>query len=336
MPPTITSSEATRSSRRRLVAFAIIATIALSGAIGGYYLWFRGQELATLRGHHGTVNDLAFHKDGMLLASCATDGTIRFWDLSRNRQKQLLSGHTGPIYALAFSPTGATLASSGEDKTIRFWDTTSGTETAKLGPGGAMPCLAYSPDGKILAAGGAKVIRFWDTATLKQGPDLIGHTGRVHCLAFTADGKWLVSGADDKTVRVWDAAAGKATGRILQLKGDVRSLAVSPSPTSDNATVAIASKGSAVRLWNLATGEEADPFPRVALTESMSFSPDGKRLATAHDDGLVRIWNVADRIEMRAFKGHKGSVRVVQFAPDGKTLASGGIDDTIKRWRVEK
>jgi WD40 repeat protein len=64
----------------------------------------------------------------------------------------------------------------------------------------------------------------------------------------------------------------------------------------------------------------------------ISFSPDGKTLATSHRDANVRLWDVATG-EERAFRiGHKDQLYQVRFSPDGKLLASASNDETINVW----
>jgi hypothetical protein len=67
---------------------------------------------------------------------------------------------------------------------------------------------------------------------------------------------------------------------------------------------------------------------------SVAVAPDGKVIATAGWDGVVRLWDPATGKERRRLVGHGFGVFSVAFSPDGQALASGGRDHTIRVWAV--
>jgi WD40 repeat protein len=67
---------------------------------------------------------------------------------------------------------------------------------------------------------------------------------------------------------------------------------------------------------------------------SVAYSPNGRFLATASDDGVVRLWDAVTNSFVRALIGHEAGVRALAWSPDSQFLASGSADKTIVLWDV--
>lgn len=73
----------------------------------------------------------------------------------------------------------------------------------------------------------------------------------------------------------------------------------------------------------------------TAWVQSLSFSPDGRVLASGSYDQTIRLWDVQTGQCLKTLRGHEGPVQSLSFSPDGRSLVSGGHDQTIRVWGVE-
>jgi len=233
------------------------------------------------------------------------------WYLARRQfegSDVTLYGHTHNVNSVSFSPDGKRIASGSWDNTIRLWDASTGEELHTLkGHTRGVTSVSFSPDGKHIASGSFdKTIRLWDASTGEELHTLKGHRGVVHSVSFSPDGTRVASGSS-VIVELQDASG-----------------AVTSSRNESAGTI---------RLWNASTGEELHALKgHTGEVRSVSFSPDGKRIASGSFDKTIRLWNASTGEELHTLKGHTHWVFSVSFSPDGTRIASGSNDRTIRLW----
>ena len=296
-------------------------------------------ETASFKDNGEGAHSLAFSPDGKTLAVGSSapsrvrdglpEGIIKFWDVMSGKLQSTLwqSGRRqkagGDAYnhvrSLLFSPDGKILA-AGDDVGYVLWEVQSGKEVAAFEQGFAYSGMAFSSDGKVFATVSRRVtdqpgVRLWDVATGQEKTWV--KTGYVDCLDLSPDGKLL---AVAKThIALWDLSTQTqlAKDEITYPLNVVRF-------TADGKQLVAAGEGGRLEVYNVIVRDNKTTFERrltttrfLGSTYSMSFSRDGKWLATG-GDANAEVW---DATGWKLHLSRKGSYPAL--SPDGKLLAVG-------------
>jgi hypothetical protein len=178
-------------------------------------------------------------------------------------------------------------------------------------------------------------------STLTEPPDgpfrLRGYPYFISRLAFSPDGRRLVSVGsswdpdrdwDSGSVSSWDLNTGRREGLFEGGTGGVSQVAFNPDGRHLAACVA-----PAALIWRTADRRETLRLTDLpSAPHDLSYSPDGRRLATAGDGPEVILWDSASGERLRTLATNAKKVDHVAFLPDGQQLVSVSDETKVDVW----
>jgi len=211
---------------------------------------------------------------------------------------------------------------------VSIWEAETGQEVQRMAVAGDIVALAFNADGQRVAAGTASgLVQVGQIGSRRPLADLY-HDDVITALAFSPDGQLAASGSQDGVVKIWKAATGEVVAQLTH--PEVKELTFSPDGqqvysmswdglliASNPLTGAAISQyhlpiefsdaivfspdgrwlaidgGSAVQIWNLATGQEVARKTNASgymAIVSLAFSPDGRWVAYSDWSEQVRVW----------------------------------------------
>jgi WD40 repeat protein len=294
------------------------------------------------------VLNVAFGADGKTVAATYRDNTVKVWDLGAKKdtvsikapELKGIGGYSSLIYAndQLFVGSGKLI------KRDKAKDKEKDKEKDKVAKDKEKDKVVVKElpfrEGEI---------KIFDAKSGKPGKSLFGHDLNIDALAISKDGKQLASGSEDGTVKIWDIAGSKNTQTIKAHADAVTGVGFSP----DAKQVVTTSMDRTVRVFDIAGAKEIASFKVEREVETKDakgkvtkakesgrdftkavFTNDGKKVIAASRDGVIKIYDVEGKKELKEIKAPDGILAMAVNA-DGSKIATGGYDQSIKIWDAD-
>ena len=306
---------------------------------------YEGVERLILKGHSASVVAVAFSPDMRLLATGSEDGTARIWDGVNGKELLKLEGSEGTVWEVQFSPDGTKLLTYAADNIQRIFDTATGVELVRFAQHtGEIMHATFSPDGtKVASASLDGFADIWDAATGELISQVGGdYTNGIEWVEWDAAGERIITSDRGNAAEVWNSAGTFLFG----LYGRHNNWVSRATFSRDGNYIATGDYDGKVHLWNGQTGDHLFPLDGHGCTTDdkgnqlctiweLSFSPDGRYLATLGRDTTVRIWDVASYEALDVLSQDGVTISDVAWTPDSSKLVTAAWDGTARLWEIE-
>jgi WD40 repeat protein/serine/threonine protein kinase len=232
-------------------------------------------------------------------------------------------------YRVTMSPDGQCVAASGDDREFVVWRTDTGEIV--LGPEetrSRVAALRFSPDSRRLAVAYSGYVEIWNLSTRKSARLKIEIRESVTAVNFDEAGDSVAVGFRDGSTHLYDLRTRRRVQKFATQSGRVQQIVVD----SRRNRLVILTEGNAANLFDLQTGERIARLGHDDSVVGVDLDLIGGRIATASDDGRVKLWSLQTGGSLSAPIVHPDRVRVARFDASGTRLATGCYDSAARVW----
>lgn len=317
------------------------AHLAAASAAGPLHVFAAadGARTAELPGHDDGSNVLAWHPARPLLASGGQDGAVKLWDAPAGQHLTTTALGSAWVEHLAWRPAPAgsaadtpilLAAAAGRQLTLLAADATV-RHTFKPAPK-TLTALAWQPAGGCLASAYFGGVCLWDADDFVAQKEFAYANG-IHALVWSPDNRWLVSGNQDPSVHLWLPEEDQEF-HMSGYETKVKELAF------DRDSRWLATGGSNdVCVWDCAgagpEGREPAMLPHDGRICGVAFQHRLGLLASASQDGAVRLWSPDRKNPLRATVKLPAAATKLAWSPDDRHLALGTTQGIVYVLRCE-
>ena len=254
------------------------------------------------------------------LATGSADGTAKVWDAVGGREQLTLKGHTGWVISVSWSPDGTRLATGSADGTAKVWDAAGGREPLTLkghtGSSGPWP-------GRRTGRGWRRGVRMGrQRCGMRPAAGNCSLSRGIRTGSFRCPGRRTGAAGDGEWTGRRRCGTRPAAGNCSPSRG-IRAGSV-PWPGRRMGRGWRRGVRTEAKVWDAAGGQELLTLKgHTGAVISVSWSPDGKRLATGSADGTAKVWDAAGGRELLTLRGIRARSMSVSWSPDGMRLATG-------------
>lgn len=306
------------------------------------------KEVKRMMGHFGEVTDFALLNDEINgpLAVATNGAEVFIFPQTSSMACRLLPGHSEAILALSYCPTGDFLVSGSRDNTLRIWPSPLSSDKIDSiiceGHTDAVSCVTVSKSVSgsnsfmIASASSDLTVKMWSYDS-KEGCvrslwTAKAHDKEINAITFSSDYKFLITAAQDKTIKIWDAANGQLLRTLTGHKRGVWSISCT---FAQEMLLVSGSADRTVKIWRL-----SDDFACIKTFEGHSnsilrvgFINNGLQVVSAGSDGLMKIWDLKRSECLVTLDEHSDRIWALAIQNDGDRIITGDASATIKIWK---
>lgn len=271
-------------------------------------------------------------KDGRYIATGFGDDRLRIYDTEKGSFAYVSKPQEGKIISLAFDRQEPILYISLYSGGVAIFDVEKQKVIEHTNGSGSpfiTQCLTTHPNGEIVLFANYDAITLYNFETRQVFKQLNRKVNRIFNMAHDPNGRYLAVATDKVQLKIWDLRLNKVVDSIQAFFPCVF--------TADGQSIIAMNSSIGLARYDIESRKKVATYNTdYELIQSVAVSEDGKYLAGAGYQNIVKVWDIESSDRVADLPGHTGGILSIDFHPTNHWLVTGSHDGTARVWDYQK